>query len=163
MPKPLYDLQIHRAHLLVSDIERALTIYRDIIGLKVNFLVDSLDVTYDMFDLDRSAKCRTSFLSEGKGVFGSIAMTEARGVALPARPKPHSSCVIVEVKEGRLAEIMAKITALGLDCSPPMDLDNPPRTDWSFTDYDSHRIVVFEIHPKKKRALGEPLESASGT
>jgi catechol 2,3-dioxygenase-like lactoylglutathione lyase family enzyme len=154
MPKPLYDLQIHRTHLLVSDIEHALTVYRDIIGLKVNFLVDSLDVTYDMFDLDRSARCRTSFLSEGKGAFGSIAMTEAKGVAFPTRQKPHRSCVIIEVKEGRLGEIIEGIKALGLDCSPAMDLDNPPRTDWSFTDYDGHRIVMFEIHPKKKRVIG---------
>jgi catechol 2,3-dioxygenase-like lactoylglutathione lyase family enzyme len=161
MPKPLYDLQVHRTHLLVSDIERALTIYRDIIGLKVNFLVDSLDVTYDMFDLDRSAKCRTTFLSEGKGVFGSIAMTEAKGVTFPARPKPYGSCVIIELKEGRLAEIVPRIKALGLDASPPMELDNPPRTDWSFTDFDGHRIVLFEIHPKKKRVIGTAPDSAA--
>jgi len=162
MPKPQYDLLVHRSHLLVSDMERALTVYRDILGFKVNFLVDSLGVTYPMFDLDKSAKCRTAFISEGRGAFGSLAMTEARGVELPKRQAPHAFVVIIEVKEGRLPEIREKINALGLENHEPMELDNPPRTDWSFTDYDGHRIVVFEIHPRPKRQIGgddKPAES----
>jgi len=154
MPKPQYDLQVHRSHLLVSDMERALGVYRDILGFKVNFLVDSLDVTYPMFDLDRSARCRTAFISEGRGAFGSLALTEARGVQLPRRAPPHACAVIIEVKEGRLAQIIPAIRALGLACHEPMDLDNPPRTDWSFTDFDGHRIVVFEIHPRQRRPAG---------
>jgi len=155
MPKPSYDLQVHRPHLLVHDMERALGVYRDILGFRVNFLVDSLDVSYPMFDLDRKAKCRTAFLSEGRGAFGSLAMTEARGVDLPKRQVPYGAVVIIEVREGRLAEIVEKIRGLGLPNHPPMDLDNPPRTDWSFTDFDGHRIVVFEIHPKPRRKIGE--------
>ena len=155
MPKPQYDLQVHRSHLLVSDMERALTIYRDILGFSVNFLVDSLNVTYPMFDLDLRARCRTAFISEGRGAFGSLAMTEARGVELPRRETPHAFAIIVEVKAGRLLEIVAKVRALGLPNHDPMELDNPPRTDWSFTDYDGHRVVVFEIHPKSKRQIGD--------
>ncbi len=154
MPKPLYDLQVHRSHLLVSDMDRALTVYRDVLGFKVNFLVDSLDVTYPMFDLDPQARCQTAFISEGRGSFGSLALTEAKGVELPKRGPPHACVIIVEVKEGRLPEIRERIQALGLPNHPPMELDNPPRTDWSFTDFDGHRVVVFEIHPKPKRQLG---------
>lgn len=162
MPKPLYDLQVHRSHLLVSDMERALTVYRDTLGFKVNFLVDSLDVTYPMFGLDPQAKCRTSFISEGRGAFGSLALTEAKGVELPRRSAPHGSVVIIEVKEGRLPEIRLKIQALGLENHEPMELDNPPRTDWSFTDFDGHRIVVFEIHPKPKRQIGGGVPEGQG-
>jgi hypothetical protein len=154
MPKPLYDLQVHRSHLLVADMERAMSVYRDILGFKVNFLVDSLDVTYPMFGLDPKARCRTSFISEGRGAFGSLALTEAKGVELPRRQAPYGQVVIVEVKEGRLAGIRRQIAALGLENHEPMELDNPPRTDWSFTDYDGHRIVVFEIHPRPKRQIG---------
>jgi hypothetical protein len=153
MPKPAYDLQVHRTHLLVASLERAFTVYRDIIGMKVNFVADSLEVTYPMFDLDRRAKCRTAFLSEGKGAFGSLAMTEAVGVALPARTAPYASAVIVEIREGRLPEMIGQVRTLGLPAHEPMELDNPPRTDWSFTDFDGHRVVLFEIHPKPRRVI----------
>ena len=73
---------------------------------------------------------------------------------LGRRQAPHAFVVIIEVKEGRLPEIREKINALGLENHEPMELDNPPRTDWSFTDFDGHRIVLFEIHPKKKRVIG---------
>ncbi len=40
MPKPAHDLQVHRPNILVADMERALRVYRDILGFKVKFLED---------------------------------------------------------------------------------------------------------------------------
>ena len=71
MPKPAYDLQLHRPNILVADMERALGLYRDILGFKVDFLLDALDVATEMFALPADVKARMAFLSEGKGVFGS--------------------------------------------------------------------------------------------
>ena len=82
MKKPEHLLEVHRPNILVADMERSLRIYRDIIGFKVNFLLDALDVAYEMFGLPRAAKLRMAFISEGKGAFGSLALTAAEGVEL---------------------------------------------------------------------------------
>lgn len=44
MPEPAHDLLLHRANILVADMERALRVYRDILGFRVDFLLDSLGV-----------------------------------------------------------------------------------------------------------------------
>ena len=151
MKKPEHTLDVQRPHLLVSDFERAMLVYRDILGFKVNFFVDALPrVPWEMFELPPEATCRVAFLSEGKGVFGSLAMTEAKGIELPRPQPPYRCSVIIEVREGLLFPMMEKIRVLGLPVGEPLRLDGPPRTDVSFSDFDGNRILIFEIYPREK-------------
>jgi catechol 2,3-dioxygenase-like lactoylglutathione lyase family enzyme len=152
MPKPAYDLQLHRSNILVADMERALSLYRDILGFKVDFLMDALDVAAEMFGLPAEAQARMAFLSEGKGAFGSLAITEAKGIDIPARGAPYPFCVIIEVREGRLAGILEQLRAQGLQVGTAYELTQPDRTDVTITDFDGHRVVLFELHPKNKRS-----------
>ena len=155
MPKPQYDLQVHRPNVLVSDMDRALRIYRDILGFKVNFLLDALDVATDMFGLPPDTKMRMAFLSEGKGTFGSLAISEARGIVIPKREPPFQACVIIELKEGRLPAVVEQLRAEGCEMGKAFELEQPTRTDIAFTDPFGNRVVIFEIHPRKKDAPGE--------
>ena len=152
MPEPAHDLLLHRANILVADMERALRVYRDILGFRVDFLLDSLGVATEMFGLPASAKLRMAFLSEGRGAFGSLALTEARGVAIPRRGAPYPFCIIIEVREGRLGGILEQIKAEGLPVGQAYELQQPARTDVTVTDHDGHRVVLFELHPKKKKS-----------
>ena len=146
LPQSEYALQLHRPNILVSDMDRALRVYRDILGFQVNFLLDSMGVAYDIFALDPQAKLRMAFISEGRGAFGSLALTEATGVDLPERALPYASAIIIELAEGRLAGVVEQLKGEGLEVGMPHELDKPPRTDISFTDHDGHRVVLFEIH-----------------
>jgi catechol 2,3-dioxygenase-like lactoylglutathione lyase family enzyme len=150
MPKPAHDLQVHRSNILVADMERALSVYRDILGLQVNFLLDALDVAPEMFGLPHGTKMRMAFLSEGKGAFGSLAISEAPGIERPPAQAPFPFCIIIEVREGRLTGMLEQLRAQGLDVGNAYELAQPDRTDVTFTDYDGHRITLFELHPKKK-------------
>jgi len=149
MPKPQYDLQVHRPNILVGDMERALRIYRDILGFRVNFLLDALDVAREMFGLPEGTKMRMAFLSEGKGAFGSLALTEAQGIVSPRREPPYQACVIIELREGRLPEVLDRLRAEGCEVGRAYELEQPTRTDVSFSDTDGNRIVIFEIHQKQ--------------
>ena len=151
MPKPEHDLKLHRPNVLVADMDRALRVYRDILGFKVDFLLDALDVATEMFGLPESAEVRMAFLSEGRNAFGSLALTEAQGVELPARAAPYPFCIIIEVMEGRLASILERLREEGLPVGRAYELKQPDRTDVTITDHDGHRVVLFELHPKKKR------------
>ena len=150
------DLEVQRPHLLVSDFERAMRVYRDVLGFKVNFFVEALPrVPWEMFGLPDHAKCRMGFLSEGKGVFGSLAITEVKGIELPKATPPYRCTVIIEVREGLLFPMVEKLKGLGLDVGNPLLLDGPPRTDVSFGDFDGNRILIFEIYPRKKTDRSE--------
>lgn len=157
MPKkPEHDLDVQRPHLLVGDFERAMRVYRDILGFKVNFFVDALPrVPWEMFCLPPEATCRVAFLSEGSGVFGTLAMTEAKGVELPRPQPPYRCTIIIEVREGLLFPMVEKLKALGLEMGEPLRLDGPPRTDITFSDFDGNRILLFEIYPRAKPVRGE--------
>ena len=150
MPKPAYDLQLHRSNILVSDMERALGLYRDILGFKVDFLLDALDVATEMFALPPETPARMAFLSEGKGAFGSLALTEATQVEIPKREAPYAFCVIIEVAEGRLTGILEQCRQAGLQVGRAYELKQPDRTDVTITDFDGHRVVLFELHSKNK-------------
>lgn len=152
VPKPRHDLRLHRPNLLVADMDRALSVYRDILGFEVDFLLDALDVAPEMFGLPLDTKMRMAFLSEGRGAFGSLALSEATGMTLPRRDPPWPAAIIIELQEGRLARSIEQLRGTGLQVGNAYHLDNPTRTDISFTDHDGHRIVLFELHSKKRRS-----------
>ena len=135
--------------------ERALRVYRDILGFKVNFLLDSLGVAPEMFGLPHSTKMRVAFISEGKGTFGSLGLSEAKDVDIPTPKPPYPFNIIIEVKEGRLAGILDELRAEGLEVGTAYELEQPKRTDVTITDHDGHRVTLFEIHPKKKTTVKE--------
>ena len=151
MPKPRHDLQFHRTNILVADMNRALRVYRDIIGFKVDFLLDALDVATEMFGLPEHINARMAFLSEGSGAFGSLALTEAPGLELQPAGPPYAFCSIIEVREGRLQPMLDELRAEGCQVGTAYELQQPDRTDVTITDHDGNRVVLFELHPKKKR------------
>lgn len=150
MPKPAHDLQLHRPNILVADMERALRVYRDILGFQVNFLLDALGVAPEMFGLPHDTKMRMAFISEGRGAFGSLALSEAQDVDIPESQPPYPFCIIIEVKEGRLAGILDELRTEGLQVGTAYELEQPDRTDVTITDHDGHRVTLFELHPKNK-------------
>jgi catechol 2,3-dioxygenase-like lactoylglutathione lyase family enzyme len=149
MPKPRHDLRLHRPNILVADMERSLRVYRDIIGFEVDFLMDALDVAPEIFGLDPATKMRIAFLSEGRGAFGSLAISEAPDIDLPVREPPYASAIIIELEEGRLTGVLEQLRQAGLVIGQAYELDNPRRTDVSVTDHDGHRVVLFELHTKR--------------
>ncbi len=162
MPKkPGHDIDVQRPHILVADFERAMRVYRDILGLRVNFFVDALPrVPWEMFGLPPEARCRVGFLSEGKGVFGSLAVTEAKGVELSKPMPPYRCTIIIEVREGLLFPMVDKLRAEGLEVGEPLRLDGPPRTDISFSDHDGNRVLIFEVYPREKKPRSQRARPA---
>ena len=145
-PAPV-DPYIHRSNFVVTDLDRTFTLYRDILGLKVDVMmpVKSDSFMYDVFGVDRAAKLRIAFLSSPDSRFGAIGMTEVKGVDLPARPAWYPSVLIVEIK-GRFESVYEKAKAAKLDVSKVYELTNPSRREFLITDFDGHRIIVMQLH-----------------
>lgn len=135
-----------RPNLLVADIERALTIYRDILGFQAGTTIVSgpESYSYEIFQLPHDARLRFIFLSAGPDQH-VMALTEAKGAARPAASTPYDDAVIIELKQD-LTPVIARLKAAGLSVGNPVKLTTPTgqkRTDVSFTDFDGHRVVLF--------------------
>ena len=66
--------------------DRALRLYRDILGFKVNAVAPASELMDNIFEIPAEADTRIAFLSSVDGEFGNIGITEVKGVDL--RPKP---------------------------------------------------------------------------
>ncbi|MBL8643993.1 MAG: VOC family protein [Rhodospirillaceae bacterium] len=142
---------LRRPNLLVADIPTALKVYRDILGFTASGIVPSPPgaVTYDIYKLPPEAKLRFVFLSAGEQG-RIIALTEAKGAAMPAARAGFDTSIIIEVQKN-LDGIMAALKAEGLDVGEAIPLTDPSgakRRDVSFTDADGHRIVLYEMEKK---------------
>jgi catechol 2,3-dioxygenase-like lactoylglutathione lyase family enzyme len=143
------DPYVHRSNLVVADIDRALTLYRDILGFKVDraLPVAAGSFMYEFFGIPAEAKVRIAFLATPDGRFGAIGMTEVKGVPLPPRGKPYESVLIVEVQK-RIEAVHAQALAASpkLEVGKILELTNPARREFPITDYDGHRIIVMQLH-----------------
>lgn len=138
---------VKRPNLVVSDIERSLTIYRDILGLDASDISTSsaTSYSYPVFKIPEGAQIRGATLHE-PGEQRVLALTELATLNLP-RPSaaPHMSAVVIGVTglEGKFEQI----EALGLTTTEPkiaggVDFDF---VEQAFVDFDGHLIVLYEV------------------
>ena len=139
------DPYVHRSNFIVADLERALRVYRDIIGFKVDGIAPASTFMDDVLNIPPEAETRIAFLSSGEGEFGNIAMTEIKGVELPRDSGIHSSVLIVEVQRD-LQTLFDQLKAEGCKVAKIYDLSRPSRREIPFTDLDGHRVIVMRLH-----------------
>ncbi|MFO7693970.1 MAG: VOC family protein [Vicinamibacterales bacterium] len=140
-------VQVKRPNLVVSDMDRALRVYRDILGFKVFAVSPSGpdSYSYPVFKFPVNAKLKMATLNTADGV-RVLAITELTGVPLPPRPVPHRSAVVLEVKG--IEQVIARVTAEGLHVVPPRPSKTPEGLTFieqAFEDHDGHLIVLYEI------------------
>ena len=139
------DPYVHRANFIVADLERAFSVYRDIIGFKVDGVAPASTFMDEVLNIPPEADTRIAFLSSGEGEFGNIAMTEIKGVDLPVNSTPHSSVLIIEVQRD-MQTLFDQLKAAGCDVRKIYDLSNPSRREITFTDLDGHRVILMRLN-----------------
>ena len=144
----LNQLHIKRPCLLVADLERSLTIYRDILGFKLIYTSGASpdSYLYTIFKLPSTAKLKfAAFDTEYES--RALALTEVKGIDLPLPNPPYRTAMVIEV--GKLAPTIAKIRQLGLEIVKPNSFTTPPNlcfTEQAFYDYDGHLIMLYEVN-----------------
>lgn len=140
-------VQIKRPNLVVSEMDRALRVYRDILGFKVFAVSESGQdsYSYPVFQFPRDAKLRMATLSTETGV-RILALTELQGAPLPPKPVPHRDAIVIEVKG--IEAIIARVKAEGLHVVPPRASKTPEGQmfiEQAFEDHDGHLVVLYEM------------------
>ncbi len=139
------DPYVHRSNFIVADLERALRVYRDIIGFKIDAMAPASTFMDDVLNIPAEAETRIAFLSSVEGEFGNIAMTEIKGVDLPRNNGIHSSVLIVEVQRD-METLFHQLKAEGCEVDKIYELSRPSRREIPFTDLDGHRVILMRLH-----------------
>ncbi len=141
-------LLFKRATLVVSDIERSLGIYRDILGFTLNAPVSESSAesySYPVFRIPKEAKIRFVTL-DTKTQERTLALTEVTGVPLPKPGQPLMSALVIRVPD--IAATMQKVKALGLETTEPKTARSADGKfafiEQAFVDYDGHLIVLYQ-------------------
>ena len=142
-----FDPFAHRSNFIVADLDRALRIYRDILGFQVNVVLPVQEHHFmrTIFGLPDGAEMRIAFLSGKKGEFGHIGLTEVRGVDLAGSADGHHPSVLILEVQRNLEPLREAIAAESSDVSEIFDLEMPDRREFMFTDHDGHRILIMKL------------------
>lgn len=139
-----------RVTLVVSDLERSLEIYRDILGFQLDGIMDSTEASYSypVFNIDPKAKIRFATLSAGPEQVRTMALTEVTGMELPKPGRPFMTASVIRV--GDIEDTFGKLEALGLKTVPPKIAERPGEfkfVEQAFVDFDGHLIVLYQMLP----------------
>ncbi|MFZ4121745.1 MAG: VOC family protein [Caulobacterales bacterium] len=140
---------VKRTALVVSNMERSLTVYRDLLGFQLNSLTQSGtdSYSYEVFALDRSRPIRFATLNSGPMQQRSLALIEGPGVVLYAADQPRPAAVVINAN-GRFEAILAGARGMGLTVIAPRPLNSPTQgtgIEGAFLDPDGHLVVIYEF------------------
>ncbi len=138
-----------RPNLVVADIDRSLTIYRDILGFSGNNIQDSSadSFSYPVFNIPLEATLRFITLGEPSEA-RTMALTEVTGITMAELPNaPHRTAHVIGVED--LSGKIDQIQALGLETTESKIAGGSEFRfiEQAFTDFDGHLIVLYEILP----------------
>ena len=148
-PAPIEYPHVKRPNLLISDIDRSLTIYRDILGLTASepSFSGAGSYSYPVFNIPKGTPMRSITLHE-PGERRVLAFTELKGFDLPAPNKaPHMSAVVIGIDD--LPAAFEKIKAMGLEVTESKIAEGVEFNfiEQAFVDFDGHLIVCYQILP----------------
>ncbi|WP_395778614.1 VOC family protein [Aquidulcibacter sp.] len=136
---------------VVTDMERALTLWRDVIGFQPGAITTSGPNSYsrEVFNIPTEAQMRFCTLSAGPTQVRTLALLEVKGVPLAPKSGIRTTGAVINAN-GRLAEIISRAKAMGLTVFGARVLASVGQgdgTEQGFLDWDGNVIVLYE-YPK---------------
>ncbi len=139
-----------RPNLVVSDIERSLTIYRDILGLGASEVREGPkdSYSYPVFNFPENASLRFVSLHEAAEQ-RILNLTEATGIQLPKpQSAAHMTALVIGIED--LEEKFVQLEALGLKIIEPRISQGQDFkfVEQAFVDFDGHLVVCYQTIPE---------------
>lgn len=144
-PEEYSGVTIRRPSLMVRDMDRALALYRDILGLRLGRrYFDAPDsYVYPAFNVPRGTRVEHATLDAGQNVRALSLVAVASMPRPPRREGLRTSAILINAN-GRLQEILRRLTAGGYRTMPCQPM-KPAGTECAFLDADGHLISLYEI------------------
>ena len=146
-----------RVTLVVADMDRALSIYRDILGFELDGISESAadSYSYPVFQIPPSAKLRFATLSAGTEQVRTLALTEVKGIELEVPRPPYRSAAVIRSRD--ITRDFERLEELELETTEPKFIDGREFDFWerAFVDFDGHLIVLYEVVANEEPGDGE--------
>lgn len=140
-----------RQAIVVSDMERALSLYRDVLGFQLHSLSQSsaTSYSYEVFNIPREASIRFATLDAGDVQIRTLALIEVTGVPVEPQTGIRRAAAVINAN-GRYEAIYEAVTQMGLETMNPRALGDPasPRgqgVELGFVDWDGNLVVIYEF------------------
>ena len=140
-------MRFQRANYLVSNKERALLLYRDILGMSLDFMKVSEEdsYSYDVFDIDDSIAIEFALLSY-QDQARVMALTILGDGNLEKNPLPRRAAICIEVDD--VDDAVSKCNENGFHCYGEDHLithDGREGKEVGILDDDGNLIVIYKI------------------
>ncbi len=140
-------IRFQRANYVVADLDRALVLYRDILGLCVEFVHESEpdSYSYPVFEIEHAARLRFCVLSTATQP-RVMALTEIRGVELGRPVMPRRSAIVMHVPD--VDRVLAACAESGFHTYPEERLvthDGRTGREVGIVDDDGNLVVIYRI------------------
>ncbi len=92
--------RLQRPNFVVADLDRALRVYRDILGFSVAFIEesDAASYAYPVFEIPSAARLRFHVLNANPEQPRSLVLTEIKGIELPPVPLPRRNARVLRLQ-----------------------------------------------------------------
>jgi len=142
--------RIQRTNMIVSDLERAFSLYRDVLGFEVFRVAEHGEdsYAYEIFEIDRSATLREAMLSSPTQA-RVLGLTEVTRVELETAAKPNRVALVVEVEN--FDETITAVRELGLTVFREDRLttvDSREIAEQGFLDWDGNLTLVYSYEER---------------
>jgi len=140
-----------RMTIMVSNLERTVRLWRDIMGFQVTISAPSVSTSYSypVFNIDKRAVIRYAMVSAGAAHQRIFAFAEINGQPVVVPQSPRVAAAVINAN-GRLADIIKLVQAEGLEVVPATVLNSATQgigIEQAFVDWDGHLIVLYEFPP----------------
>lgn len=148
--EPYEGANFKRVTFVVADMDRALQIYRDILGFTLDGIMDSSHASYSypVFKIDPEAKLRFATLSAGPEQVRTMALAEVTGIELPKPGRPIMTASVIRVND--IDGVFEKLEALGLETVESTISERKGEfkfKEGAFVDFDGHLVVLYQMLP----------------
>jgi catechol 2,3-dioxygenase-like lactoylglutathione lyase family enzyme len=138
-----------RMTIMVSNLDRTVRLWRDILGFEVvvNATSGPDSYSYPVFNIARNASIRYAIVSAGPDQQRTFAFAEVKGQPVQVPQSPRVAAAVINAN-GRLAEIIKLVAAEGMQVVPATVLrsaTNGVGIEQAFVDLDGHLIVLYEF------------------
>lgn len=139
-------LRFQRATYLVSDLEKALEFYRDILGFEVEYIIGGNleSYSYEVFEIERDVAIRFATLNTETQP-RVMALAEVPGLHRD-QPLPRRSAVVIEVED--IDRVVSESKAAGFKVHDEDHLVTPDGREGreiGIVDADGNLVVIYWI------------------
>jgi catechol 2,3-dioxygenase-like lactoylglutathione lyase family enzyme len=140
-------VRFQRANYLVSDLDRAIPFYADILGFEIDVSKTLPPTAYahQLFGIEPGVALRAARLSTPSQT-RVMALTEMKGARTKDRALPRHNAIVLEVAD--VDEIVARSKAIGLEVMPEYKLktdDGREGREVGILDFDDNLVVIYTI------------------